>query len=156
MAFSEFYKYAAIALLCLNIGILTFFFLGAKKHQHHHHHMSTIKDILQLDKAQNELFLQYAKAHNNKINSLNNQQKEQLEPYFYQHIYFDETFNQDSIIRLVQNIERQKIEITFQHYEEIKGLLKADQKPHFEEFMKKSLELILHKRKKKPHSPKEK
>ena len=55
----------------------------------------------------------------------------------------------------LQQLESQKLQSTYQHFEEVKNILEEEQMADFELFMNRLLEKILLEEEKKPHPPKE-
>jgi len=148
----QFYKYAAIGLLLLNIAMMTFFFLVKSKHAHGRGLEKGAKAILQLDDTQNDAFLKLVKKHRQKMNAFNEDQKELLKPYFDSLV--DSTGSQKEVLDKVEKLERQKIESIYQHFQEIKSILRPEQLSNFEEFMNHAIKRILPGSGKKPPPPK--
>lgn len=155
----KFYKYSTLGLLLLNIAMIAFFVLTKpKRPPHHKKGMGTpekIIDVLNLDEEQRTVFLESAKEHGNKVEEINQQQKSILKPYFNSLIDSNNVSNLDSLLTQYQNLERNKIELTYRHFQEVKTTLKKEQQANFEPFMKKVLEGILPENKKNPPSPKD-
>ncbi len=148
----QFYKYATIGLLLLNLGMLTFFFLTKPKHHSRKDFKRGAVDILKLDDEQRETFFNLVKGHQQKMKVFSQHQKELLSPYFNSLIDSTEV-NQD-VFDKVEELERQKIESIYQHFQEIKSILREEQMPGFEEFMNHVMKRILSNSERKPPPPK--
>ena len=149
----QFYKYAAIGLLFLNIAMLVFFFLTKPKHPPMDGLKKDAKAILKMDDAQNEVFLKSVKEHQKKMEAFSQQQKKLLKPYFNNLIDSNEIH--EEVLEQVEQLERKKIESIYQHFQEIKSILRADQLSGFKEFMNHATKRILQNPRKKPHPPRE-
>ncbi len=153
-----FYKYATWGLLILNLLMIAFFFLTKPQPPHKKGGPDFAKkaiDILKLDEQQHRTFLQSAKLHNQQMEEINRQQQEVLKPYFNSLINPNNNINADTLLQQVQQLERNKIESTYQHFKEVKSILTENQKADFNEFMDHALKIILLEKEKKPHPPKE-
>jgi len=150
----QFYKYATFILLALNITLISFFFITKPKGNMGKPPLRAL-ETLGLDKAQHDLFLASAKRHSTEMEGINEAQKKLLMPYFNQLTNTKQTINSDSIFREVQQLERRKIEQTYQHFSEIKATLKDEQIDDFEGFMDRILQRILLTQKKSPPPPKD-
>lgn len=142
----NFYKYAAILLLVINIGILAFFF--TRKPPHHRPHpdgkemagqgrklQERAAKMLNLDEAQKAKFIALATAHHQQIMAIDKEQKRLLDNGFKGIMDTAQmvSFSQD--LRDIEVLEGEKIAKTFEHFREIKKLLNAKQIPDFERFM---------------------
>lgn len=154
----QLYKIATWTLLVLNISILSFFFLTkppGPRPGPGHLGQRVIK-TLQLDQEQGVSFQKSAHQHGAQMEVLNEEQRSLLLPYFQSIIDTTQQINKEAILQQVQVLERNKIEFTYQHFEEIKALLKPDQNPNFDRFMNIVLEQILFNSQKSLPPPKEK
>ncbi len=153
----QFYKYAAGALLLLNLAIMAFFFF-TKPPPHKrgsYNFQKRAVDILKLDEQQHATFLQFAKVHNQKMDAVNEQQRMLLKPYFQSIIDTSKITDSERVLNEVQLLERNKIEVTYRHFQEVKSILNTEQQADFEEFMNNALEIILLETKKNPRPPKD-
>ena len=155
---TTFYKYAIWGLVLLNMLVLAFFVFTKPKpphSAHSHNFQSEVIHLLKLDPEQQAAFRKLAESHNQNIKLLSSQQEKLLLPYFES--LTDSTQYVDKVKNLnqFQLLERQKIETTYQHFEEIKNILHQEQLPRFEEFMKIIIDNLLLKNKKNPPPPKE-
>ena len=142
----KFYKYAAGGLLLLNLMMIAFFFLTPPTPPHLQqgkNFLKTATGILGLDEEQSTIFSQSAKNHRQQMEALNRQQHDLLKPYFNSLIHSNESTHSDSLLQQTLELERQKIEYTFQHFQEIKSILNEDQHTGFEHFMRRALNVIL-------------
>jgi len=142
----NFYKYAAILLLVINIGMLVFFFtLKPPHHRPHLHgqgtvnhgekHLERAAEMLNLDEAQKVEFIALATAHHQQMITINKEQKRLLDNGFNELMDTAPigSFLQD--LKQLEALEGKKITETFKHFKETKELLRIEQIPDFEEFV---------------------
>lgn len=138
----HFYKYAAITLLVINIIGLTFLMLSHKPPKG-----QTLEkradEIMNFDKMQHQAFLKMAGDHKILIDSINNQQRAVLKPFFKTLSNPDDQINKDSLTALALKLEKSKIESTYLHFEEIKSILHPEQIPAYQVFIDQAINRIL-------------
>lgn len=143
-----FFKYAAGILALLNIAMLAFFFLTKptgpppmKERGESFHHRAI--DLLDLNPEQQTAFKDLAGQHSQLMRSVNRQQSELLAPYFEAIIDTSKMSASNAIMDTILQLERNKIEATFHHFQEVKSLLNESQMADFELFVSESLKVIL-------------
>ena len=119
----QLYKWATIFLFLINMGMLTFFFATKPSHPNEDRFRQTVKEELNLNSSQEKLFLKSAEKHSEQINALNNQQKELWIAYFNTLKTTSTSTKKDSISLELQQIELQKVKLTYLHFEEVKSFL---------------------------------
>jgi len=147
----QFFKYTTWAMLVLNLGLISLFFfrnLGPPND------LRAI-DTLKLDDEQHKFFLVLAQKHEMIIEDIAAQQKNLLRPYFKQLVNQDLKIDNEELLMKMQLLESQKITSTYQHFLEIKNILKEDQVADFEGFMDRMLAHILVGNNKNPKPPKD-
>lgn len=152
----QFFKYATLLMLVLNLGLVAFFFLTKPKPPMRGETFSPRAiEILQLDKDQHQAFLQSAEQHGKQMRTINDGQRNLLRPYFNGLVDPSLNLNPDSILQQVQLLERQKVEATYLHFKAVKALLRDEQQNNFEQFMNQALgRLLLNDMPSKPPRPK--
>lgn len=149
-----FFKYATWGLLVLNIVGLTFFLLTKPRPSHRsspHDFQAEIIETLQLDSQQVATFRKLAYDHRQNIQSINEQQQQLLPPYFESLSDPATGIDGDSILNQFQRIEREKIELTYQHFLDLKLMLDESQLPHFDSLIDRLVDrLLLEKGKNRP------
>ncbi|MFZ4414211.1 MAG: hypothetical protein ACOYOV_14100 [Bacteroidales bacterium] len=88
-----------------------------------------------LDEMQEKQFRELAQDHRKQMVDFRKEQASLTEAYFDQ--------PSDTLLNEVTFIERKKIEVTRQHFIDIKNLLKENQQHEFEEFKERSIKRIL-------------
>ena len=152
---SQLYKWSTIFLLLINLGMLTFFFATKPAHRTEGRFRKNVKEELHLKSSQENLFLKSAEKHEESISALNNQQKELWIAYFNTLKTTTNSTEKDSILSELQQIELQKLKVTYQHFEEVKLFLNQSQMDGFEIFLDRILERITKKEKNIPRPPKD-
>lgn len=151
MQSTQFYKYATCIMVLLNLTILGFLFFRNP----HGRKGSRAIDTLKLDRQQHAAFLISAKQHETLMKGLMEKQQVLLKPYFQQLINADGKVDEIQLLVTMHQLESQKIQSTYQHFKEVKAVLKEEQIADFELFMNRMLKKILLEKEKSPHPPKE-
>lgn len=152
----KFYKYATGILLIFNLAMLSFFFITKPKGPIRHGDVKErAKDFLKLDEEQHAAFLTSANKHKASMNQIDEEQSELLKGYFNSLVVSSETIDKAAVLEKVKTLEGQKIASTYEHFEEIKTILKPEQQPNFEQFMKDILSFRLMVKKKNAPPPKD-
>lgn len=153
----QLFKYATLGLFLMNIGIILFFFLtkpkppGPMPGKPNNHAMDRrMIDLLDLNNDQIEAFRGLAKAHSREMREINEAQRQALEPYFANVVSADPEINSDDQMEKMLQLERRKIEVTYQHFEDVKAILEPSQLPNYDRFVNESLKMILGRGGKKP------
>lgn len=141
----SFFKTATFFLLLLNLGLIFFLFQGRPKRHHHPRgafHQEAIK-ILELDATQRDEFRDLVKTHSQAIEVLNAERSTILTPYFNNLFSESSPVKQDSLMLRFQAIEKKKVEITRDHFQEVKKMLKPEQEQHLDLFLKRAVNILL-------------
>lgn len=154
----NFYRTAAIALLSINLAVIGYFlFTSSNKGDNLNKKGGKFKhevvEILHLDKAQKEHFFESAKKHNQMMNLLDKKQSQILQVYFKGLV---EGINEEEKERFVaeyNELESQKINGTFSHFEEVKSYLRPEQIDNYNKFVEKAVDKLLSKNSKSPPPP---
>lgn len=152
----QFYKYAALILVLLNIGLITFLFMGIPKPPGNgmaFDFRSKAIEILQLDEQQKASFLELAEQHRQLMDSVNEQQSALLKPFFQTIIDTSYPAQTESTFKKTEQLESKKIKATIQHFLEVKSLLREEQHVNFEVYLNQALEMILLKKGNNPPPP---
>lgn len=136
------YKIGFFVLLAINIGLVVLFSLGPKRppQRPQAHQMGIKEEIareLDLSEEQKADFDQMAMAHREKMNQLEHRLTPLMQAYFEQ--LTQENPENEEILEQIQSLNRQKIEVTYRHFEELKGICTDRQLERFDEVMAKIL-----------------
>lgn len=146
-----FYRNLSLILLCLNIALLAFFFLARPPHPKGHR----AAKVMNFTEQQEVQFRKYADQHKEQVTAYNEQQRSLIERYFSTLKANAPAVNADSLLQIFQTLEKQKVEITYQHFQEIKALLHEEQYADFENFVEQSMNRVLQRSKKRKHKAKD-
>ncbi len=154
----KFYKIATVSLLTLNIAMVALYMFLEPKPPHHRSGnalQSQIVNALHLDDRQEEAFRMFAKQHSDEIDALSHDQQSLLTTYFNVLIEPSEETKKDSLLVQFQELERQKLQVTYQHFEDIRDLLSVEQIPLFKGLMHEIVSRLLRSPNKRPSPPKD-
>ncbi|WP_020566660.1 hypothetical protein [Neolewinella persica] len=146
-----FYRYTTIGLLVLNLAILVFFFLYRPL-------MGGAPDgppslaILEMDKNQNDAFQGLVEKHRVVMRTANDRQKELLTEYFSQ-LAKPEGPVTGAFPEKYCEYEQEKIVGTYEHFLQVRELLRPEQQANFPIFIDQSLDQILGKQDKRRRRP---
>ena len=133
------YQLTALGLLLLNLVLLAFIgFAPARADDAPRRAI----DAIGLDAKQQEQFIAYAQAHQAQMREYNARQNDLLEAYFRQ-LTTAYAATPGPPPAAVQDIERQKIVSAYQHFLEVKELLRPEQEENFPAFVDAVLGQIL-------------
>lgn len=156
MSQKKFHIAIIMGLVGLNIVVLAFFLLIKPRPQHHpppKKFQSEVVKILRLNEQQATTFSALADEHNLQLNAIKERQAKLLLPYFERLVDTSKRVDTDSILNQFQQAEKEKIEVTYQHFQEIKKILNKEQLPDFEIFMKRVTDRMLSGEQKKSPPP---
>ncbi|MFK8044121.1 MAG: hypothetical protein AB8B72_01400 [Crocinitomicaceae bacterium] len=140
MKTKQFYKIAAIVLLVLNIGLVTFFVLNKKRH-HQPGHLKAIK-MLNLNESQADEFKSLAEAHHQSMVEINKEQAELLTKHF-KSLYDLPNSPNAGDLTFYSDLEVKKINITYDHFKDVRGILDKEQQVYYQEFIEKTVQKAL-------------
>lgn len=154
----KFYNYIIIGLVSLNVIILAVFLFPKPRlirQPSRGNFQTEVIKLFRFDRQQASNFKALTVEHKQKMEQINEQQRKLLLPFFGRLTNITASANKDSLLNRFEQLEREKIEVTYHHFEEIKQLLNKSQLIKFEEFMQNATEKILLGVKKKPSPPKD-
>lgn len=138
MKTERFYKSAIIVLLLLNLGTLSYLWLGNKRPLHgppppHEGPARLIIERLKLDNEQQQKFDELKFEHQSKIREVR-KESGQLHDALFSLLKNAEVDTQakDSIQNAIRVTELKKDEMTFEHFRQLKSILKPEQLPLFD------------------------
>ncbi|GAB5554837.1 MAG: hypothetical protein Sapg2KO_44280 [Saprospiraceae bacterium] len=146
MDLTKIYKYIILGLVGLNVAILVFFLKPKPRPRHqppNGNFQSEVIEMLHLNNQQASTLRVLADGHKQQIEKINERQGSLLISYFESLDDTLERVNKDSLLNHFQQSEKEKIEMTYQHFQDIKELLNDEQLPYFELFMSKTTERLL-------------
>lgn len=98
---------------------------------------------LDLDSTQQVAFAEQASHYKAEISAIRSQIKENMKLYFSDLKTTAEASDKESLMAKIQALQKQKIEITYAHFETLKSLLKEHQMKSFDTHVEKAMKCIL-------------
>lgn len=149
----KFYKFAIYGLILLNVLVLGFFLLSSSKQEMnrprpHHNFETEVAGFLEFTSDQQVVFDQSHDRHEKQMRRINQEEEELLLSYFDNIANPTEEMDSALVITQFQQLQRQKLVLTQQHFLEIKSILNTDQLVDFESLMRRVAERIVSRRKK--------
>jgi len=139
----NFYKYASLVLLLLNIGVAVFLLSNKDSRPDKHRGEKgglRIAKMLDLSDVQSQQLKTLGKAHHSELQNAQAEHKEAIKKYLTS-TAVDST-SKELLLQKVCQLEINKVQLTKQHLEDIRALLTADQLPQYQDFLKKTTEHI--------------
>ncbi|MEM8524169.1 MAG: hypothetical protein AAGG68_05985 [Bacteroidota bacterium] len=152
MSQKKFYISIILGLVSLNMILLAFFLLTKPRPRHHpppRKFQFELIEKLRLDEQQTTAFNALVDEHKLQMNAINERQGKLLKPYFERLVDASKGIDADSLLSQFQQAEKEKIEITYQHLQEIKKILHKDQLIDFELLIDRITDRILSSKQKK-------
>lgn len=138
---------AVIALLLLNFGILGFLLLrrsGPPEAGGRRKLDRQIVETLQLTSTQQQQFDQLKSAHHALMVANNQAYRVALGHYF--DLLKNDTVvpaQRDSLQAILTKLQNERVDVTFQHFTDLKNLCTAEQRPSFNELLPNLLQVML-------------
>ena len=154
----KFYQYIIFCLIGLNVIILAFFLLTKSSIKHQppsNNFRAEVIKTFDFDSRQASVFKGLAKEHKQKMNEINFKQSKLLAAYFKTLTSISDSIDKEEILNEIELLEREKIEFTYNHFEEIKKIITRKQLPEFERFMRRVTDKLLSGQKNNPPPPKD-
>ncbi|WP_339756299.1 hypothetical protein [Algoriphagus aquimarinus] len=137
------YKIGLIVMILIN-GVLIFMMLRGPKMPPPRQNglMEVISKKLDLDSNQKAEYFELAKDHSRSVADVEAKQKRLMKNYFEFLDKADAT-GQAEILEQIEELEGEKISVTYQHFEDLKSICSKDQLAHFEEIIEDVLRVIV-------------
>lgn len=149
------YKIGLLAMLIVNVTLLFLMFSRSKPPMEGGKGlMGKISNKLNLDKEQETTFFKLAKKHRREMEKIEKEQKQLIKNYFNFLHTSEVNLNEKSrITEELKSLEAQKLEVTFQHFEELKSLCDDTQKAQFKTIINEIINVLTDEGKKFPPPP---
>jgi hypothetical protein len=141
----KFYKYATWFLLTLNVILIAFLLLGPRFFHSFQRNpfQSKAIAILHLSSEQAQEFEQLAMAHNEEVRNIAKEQANHLKSYFEKLTIESPMADSIRYEAISHDLEYKKIKATYDHFLEVKSLLRPEQLPYFNAFINEALQSIM-------------
>ncbi|GAA0877195.1 hypothetical protein GCM10009119_01630 [Algoriphagus jejuensis] len=138
------YRIGFFILLVVNIALLVLFYFGPKRPpQRLQPNQAGIKDQLAMDlgfsEEQKARFDKMAMDHRDKVSRLENRERNLMDAYFDQLTKEDSEAEREQLLDEIQAINREKIEFTYSHFVELRGICTEEQLGKFDDALARIL-----------------
>jgi protein CpxP len=161
MSSLQLFKIAIAVLVVLNVSLLTVYLLkdnnrsrerpmgpNFRSNQRGGNIIDDIEGGLKLDEEQRKGYQEYRQAHMKGMQRINKDHSELLNKYFKTLKKEDGSDEQRNALLLkIQDLEKERIEITYAHFEKIKLLCNDEQLEYFPKVLDNAINFLLSKRK---------
>jgi protein CpxP len=159
MKTNTFLKIALLIMFIINVVLIGFMLLGKPKTPLTAREGSVkemIANKLNLDEEQREAYFALANQHNKAMMEVNRKARPLVREYF-SFLKMEEPNQeiQDSILSSLNQLDRDKVTITYAHFEDVKEICNSDQVVAFEGVMDQLIQQLLGDQKKSPPPPRD-
>lgn len=133
----NFYKIIIVCLLLLNFGILAFMWFEHKEGPGHRGGPDKmIIERLKLDAQQQQQFEGLKHEHHSQMVVIQEEGGKLHDQLFSQlHSTPEDTVAENNLLKQIQENEMQKERVTLAHFRKLRGILRPDQQPLFDDFI---------------------
>jgi len=136
---SKIYKIGFFILLIINIGLVVLFVLGPKPPRPESGIKNEISRELGFTEEQKAAFEQMAMSHREAIRKLDQQERQLVGSFFNQLSQPQPNEPNEELLQEIMQLEKDKIMITYNHFEELKGLCSEEQRVRFDRVIQRIL-----------------
>ncbi len=158
MKTNTFLKIAVLIMFLINVILIGFMIGGPKMHPKGKQDdlKEIISEKLNLNEEQRDSYFQLAKSHNEAMSQVNRKQKPLIREYFNSlKLETKDPATQDSLLELINQLDQEKLTLTYSHFEELKNICDPDQVVVFEGIMDEIFQVLLGGQKKSLPPPRE-
>lgn len=144
---SKMYRIGFFALLTINIALMVLFVLGPKPPRPEGGGPeSGIKDEISRElgftEAQKARFDEMAINHREAIRSLEDRERKLIKTFFEQLASTNANGNKEEQLQEILQLERDKIMVTYNHFEELRGICNEEQLTRFDKVMERVVPVL--------------
>lgn len=139
-----------IIVLILVNGATIFFMLSGRRPAPGDKFDRTITEVLQLNQGQIRQFNIMKREHHQEMIRVDREMQSTYEKYFYLLSDTGNILEKDSLETVLGNNQKEKIQITYQHFNELKSICTSEQKEKFKELIPLLMQVIDPKKKPSP------
>jgi len=139
-----------IIVLILVNGATIFFMLSGRRPAPGDKFDRTITEVLQLNQVQIRQFNIMKREHHQEMIRVDREMQSTYEKYFYLLSDTGNILEKDSLETVLGNNQKEKIQITYQHFNELKSICTSEQKEKFKELIPLLMQVIDPKKKPSP------
>lgn len=134
------YKIGFFILLIINIAFVSLIVI--KRPPNRQDMRERLSNRLGFDESQKRIFMAMADEHRAEIDLIDKRESELIKSYFGLILSPDSTKNKELILEEIHSLKREKLLITYEHFDSLKAICSEDQLAEFEEFMNKIVPMI--------------
>lgn len=147
MSRERFYKITILCLLLLNFGILGYLVFSRNSNSGHPPHDAPDKIIierLKMDERQQDSFNELKHEHHSQIMELQEQSSE-IHKALYTLLKTGNTRDavKDSLLKLLQQNALEREQVTFDHFQKLRAVLRTEQQVKFDELVEEMSQRIM-------------
>ena len=131
-----------IIVLILVNGATLFFMLSGRRPAPGDKFDRTITEVLQLNQGQIRQFNIMKREHHQEMIRVDREMRSNYEKYFYLLSDTGNILKKDSLGTVLGNNQKEKIQITYQHFNELKSICTSEQKEKFKELIPLLMQVI--------------
>ncbi|MFY0652152.1 MAG: hypothetical protein JXQ96_08975 [Cyclobacteriaceae bacterium] len=157
MKSQQFFKLVIVVLVLLNLSVIAVFFIQSSnktplrpmQHNgpggaHKGPLVDHIEQTLQLDEGQKEKYKALRQAHMKAMKEMNDRHNSLLKEYFQTlKKEGNKTAQNQQILSDIQDVEKDKVEVTYEHFRKIKALCSEEQLEKFPKVMDETIRHLL-------------
>lgn len=147
----QFFRLSTVLLLLLNFGLVIFFFISAPKDSRDPHQDRGMPphEYFEMSAEQQEAFMKMLDMHHKDMDRLHDLQADAVRPFLIGVVDRSSAVSLDSVMVDVATLQREKLTLLYDHFEDLKESLTPEQKLKFESFFLETLDRTDKHRKKK-------
>lgn len=142
---SKLFKTGFFILLAVNVALIVVTMLPKQKRPPMNKNRRDIKDeiseTLGFNEQQKKTFEELAKAHNSQMKALEADEKKLITQYFNR-IMQESNGEEKAILDQIKQTQENKINVTYEHFEDLKKLCNKEQMEQFDDIVKKLIVII--------------
>ncbi len=137
------YPIGFFLMLAINIALISFIALSPSKTQHERKRgmKDHIGSQLGLSDEQKATFEQMVKNHRLRIRDIELQERALIGTYF-KNLTVEEPISSDSVLAEINTLKKQRIQITYQHLEDLKSLCNEEQLEKFDTVLQRIIPML--------------
>ncbi|WP_421898012.1 hypothetical protein [Marinoscillum sp.] len=139
---NKMYKTGFFILLVINIGLVVLFALGPRPPRPESGIKNEISRELGFTAAQKAAFEQMALNHREAIHTLEKQEGELMGAFFNQLSQTEPNGVNEGLLQEIMQLEKDKIMVTYRHFEDLKGICNEEQLVRFERVIQRILPVL--------------
>lgn len=152
----QFFRLSTVLLLLLNIGLVIFFLMSGPKKGRDRHHDNGMPphEYFDMSPEQHEAFMKMLDLHHRDMDRLHDLQANAVRPFLIGVVDRTNAASLDSVLVDVAILQREKLTLLYDHFDELKQSLTPEQQSKFESFFLETLDRMDKPRKKRKRKEK--